>query len=226
MILAAGRGERLRPLTNTTPKPLIKVGRWRLIEYQIFALKKAGVDCVVVNVSWLAEKVRSVLGEGDRYGIEICYSDESDLLLGTAGGIIQALPLLGNEPFVVCNADVWTDFDYAKLKLPKTSRAHLVLVDNPEHHPDGDFSLRGDRLIKHNGDALTFSGIGIYRSEFFDGLASGNRALAPLLNAGIESNFVSGEVYRGQWHDIGTPARLDRLKKYLAELKNATMDKQ
>ena len=146
MILAAGRGERLRPHTDTTPKPLLKVGRRRLIEYQIIALKKAGIEQVVVNVSWLAEKIRSVLGRGDRYGVEIIYSDESGQPLETGGGVVQALPMLGSGPFIVCNADVWTEFDYAELKPRKNYLAHLVLVGNPAHHPEGDFSLRGNRL--------------------------------------------------------------------------------
>jgi MurNAc alpha-1-phosphate uridylyltransferase len=218
MILAAGRGERLRPHTDTTPKPLLKVGQRRLIEYQIVALKKAGVEQVVVNVSWLAEKIRSVLGHGDRYGVEIIYSDESDRPLETAGGIVQALPMLGSEPFIVCNADVWTEFDYATLKPRKNCLAHLVLVANPAHHPEGDFSLRGQQLVKRGKDALTYSGIGIYRAEFFAGLTLGKRALAPLLNAAIENNLLSGEIYRGVWYDIGTTSRLDQLKRYLAKL--------
>ena len=217
MILAAGRGERLRPHTDTTPKPLLKVGRWRLIEYQILALKKAGIDQVVVNVSWLAEEIRSVLGSGDRYGVEIIYSDESGQSLETGGGVIQALPMLGSEPFIVCNADVWTEFDYAKLKPKKNYLAHLVLVDNPAHHPDGDFSLQDNRLLKRGKNSLTFSGIGIYQAEFFAGLTGGRHLLAPLLDAAIEKNSISGEIYRGKWYDIGTPARLDQLKKYLAK---------
>ena len=218
MILAAGRGERLRPHTDTTPKPLLKVGRRRLIEYQIIALKKAGIEQVVVNVSWLAEKIRSVLGRGDRYGVEIIYSDESGQPLETGGGVVQALPMLGSGPFIVCNADVWTEFDYAKLKPRKNYLAHLVLVGNPAHHPEGDFSLRGNRLVKRGRNSLTYSGIGIYRAEFFAGLPVGKRSLAPLLDAAIENNFVSGEIYRGEWYDVGTPVRLDQLKRYLAKL--------
>ncbi len=217
MILAAGRGERLRPHTDTTPKPLLKVGRRRLIEYQIIALKKAGIEQVVVNVSWLAEKIRSVLGRGDRYGVEIIYSDESGQPLETGGGVVQALPMLGSGPFIVCNADVWTEFDYAKLKPRKNYLAHLVLVGNPAHHPEGDFSLRGNRLVKRGRNSLTYSGIGIYRAEFFAGLTRGRHLLAPLLDAAIENNFVSGEIYRGEWYDVGTPVRLDQLKRYLAK---------
>ena len=218
MILAAGRGERLRPHTDTTPKPLLKVGRRRLIEYQIIALKKAGIEQVVVNISWLAEKIRSVLGRGDRYGVEIIYSDESGQPLETGGGVVQALPMLGSGPFIVCNADVWTEFDYAKLKPRKNYLAHLVLVGNPAHHPEGDFSLRGNRLVKRGRNSLTYSGIRIYRAEFFAGLPVGKRSLAPLLDAAIENNFVSGEIYRGEWYDVGTPVRLDQLKRYLAKL--------
>ncbi len=218
MILAAGRGERLRPHTDTTPKPLLKIGRWRLIEYQINALQRAGIEQVVINVSWLAEKIRSVLGRGDRYGVEIIYSDESGQPLETGGGVVQALPMLGSGPFIVCNADVWTEFDYAKLKPRKNYLAHLVLVGNPAHHPEGDFSLQGNRLVKRGRNSLTYSGIGIYRAEFFAGLPVGKRSLAPLLDAAIENNFVSGEIYRGEWYDVGTPVRLDQLKRYLAKL--------
>ncbi len=225
MILAAGRGERLRPLTDTTPKPLIRPGRWRLIEYQILALKKAGVTQIVINVSWLAEQIREVLKDGAQYGVEITYSDESGAALETAGGIIKALPLLGDAPFIVCNADVWTDFDYAGLRLREDHLAHLVLVENPSHHPEGDFLLRDRQLVGRAAamplmddlsvQTLTFSGIGLYHPKLFAGLAQGKRALAPILYGAVESHLVASEVFKGAWHDVGTLARFESLRGYL-----------
>ena len=217
MILAAGRGERLRPLTDSTPKPLLKVGHLRLIEYQIAALKKAEVRYIVINVSWMAEKIRATLGAGERYGVKIIYSDESGRPLETAGGIIEALPLLGESPFIVCSADVWTDFDYSTLVLKAGCLAHLVLVDNPVHHPEGDFSLRRGRLVKTDGSGATFSGIGIYHPALFADLTPGRRTLASVLHAAVENDVISGELYRGNWHDVGTPARLEKLERFLGE---------
>lgn len=219
MILAAGRGERLRPLTDTTPKPLIKAGRWCLIEYQILALKKAGVTHIVINIAWLAERIRAVLGDGAQYGVRILYSDESEQTLETAGGIIKALPLLGGDPFIVCNADIWTDFDYANLHLDKAYLAHLVLVNNPGHHPQGDFSLNGKQLCEPDAGALTFSGIGLYHRALFTLYRQGRRALSQILYKGIENNLISGEAFNGQWLDVGTPSRLTGLKNHLQKRK-------
>ncbi|MEM7293433.1 MAG: N-acetylmuramate alpha-1-phosphate uridylyltransferase MurU [Pseudomonadota bacterium] len=209
MILAAGRGERLRPLTDTTPKPLIKLGEWRLIEWQILALKRAGIDSIVINVAWLGDQILQTLGSGERYGVDLIYSHEGDTVLGTAGGIIRALPLLGDAPFIVCNADVWTDFDYTELPLRENSGACLVLVENPEHHPQGDFSLQGSRLVRPTEKTYTFSGIGIYTPQFFANVKSGVQSLAPLLFDAIDRNNISATKHSGIWCDVGTPERLE-----------------
>jgi len=216
MILAAGRGERLRPLTDTTPKPLIKVAGKSLIEYHLNNLAKAGINEIVINTAWLAEKIHQQLGDGSKYNTTIQYSDEGKAL-ETAGGIIKALPLLGNEPFLVVNGDIWCDYDFSNLpELEMQKQAHLILVNNPEHNPQGDFALQ-DGLIKNTADSMyTFSGIGIYQKEFF---AENNQNVAPLgpiiRNKCIE-NLVSGEIYYGLWTDVGSVDRLQELEKKLA----------
>ena len=208
MILAAGRGERLRPLTDHTPKPLLDVRGKPLIVHHLEALARAGFDDVVINLCWLGEQIRERLGDGETHGLRITYSDE-DTALETAGGIQQALPLLG-ERFVVVNGDVFTDYDFSRLREPD-SLAHLVLVDNPDHHPD-DFSLDGDRVLNTGQTMHTFSGIAQYHRDFFANLEPGRQALAPLLRAAIDRGQVSGELYPGQWIDIGTAERLNHLK--------------
>jgi len=216
MILAAGRGERLRPLTDTIPKPLLQVGEHRLIEYHLFALKKAGVDDVVINLSWLGEQIESHLGDGDNYGVNITYSYETGQALETGGGIYKALPLLedvsdGAVPFIVTNADVWTDFDYLKLPEQLTGLAHLVMVDNPPQHPHGDFVLDSGLLKNTENTKLTFSGIGVYSPSLFSGVTDTIFPLAPLLREAMSKELVSGEHYRGLWSDIGTAERLQSL---------------
>jgi MurNAc alpha-1-phosphate uridylyltransferase len=208
MILAAGRGKRLRPLTDTTPKPLLEVACKPLIVYHLEALARAGFTEIVINLNWLGEQIRERFGDGAGYGLAIEYSEEPEAL-ETAGGIVQALPLLG-ERFVVVNADVFTDYDFARLRCVD-SPAHLVLVDNPEHHARGDFSLRGAIVGDDKSGRHTFSGISQYHRDFFSGLEPGRRALAPLLYAAIARGQVSGELYRGTWIDIGTPERLKAL---------------
>jgi len=210
MILAAGRGERMRPLTLTTPKPLLQAGGRCLIEYHLEALVHAGVQEVVVNHGWLGQQIADFLGDGQRYGLRIHYSAEGDAPLETAGGIIQALPLLGDTPFILVNADIWTDYDFSRLPARLSGKAHLVLVDNPPHHPEGDFAL-DSHILRNKGERLTYSGIGVYSPALFAGLAPGVRPLAPLLRAAIEQAEVGGEWYRGQWWDIGTPQRLQQL---------------
>ena len=217
MILAAGRGERLRPLTDTTPKPLIEVGGSKLIEYHIHALKAAGVRTLIINVAWLGDKIKCAIGNGSSYGVEILYSDESGSALETAGGIVKALSLLGTEPFIVCNADIWTDYDYGALRLRENYLAHLVLVDNPDHHPQGDFSLRENTVCTGDKHTLTYAGIGVYHPAFFSGLQIEKNALAPLLYSAIKHQKISGEHYLGDWCDVGSESRLLALRNRLKE---------
>ncbi len=215
MILAAGRGERMRPLTDTTPKPLLPVGEKRLIEYHLAALASAGFDEVVINHAHLGEQIEQVLGSGRRYGVTIHYSAEADAL-ETGGGIFRALPLLGDAPFLVVNGDVWCDYPFARLREVKTTGAHLVLVPNPAQHPEGDFLLR-DGVVSDAGDGgrYTFSGIGLYHPSLFAGCEPGPFPLAPLLRRAMAGGKVSGELFEGRWYDIGTPERLQQLDKML-----------
>ncbi len=217
MILAAGRGERLRPHTDIIPKPLIQVGKYRLIEYHLLNLAKAGIKQVVVNISWLADQISQTLGDGSKYTLDITYSDEGEQALETAGGIINAMPYLGDEPFIVINGDIWCDYDLTALKnMNLEHEAHLVLVSNPEHNTEGDFALE-DGLIKNAGEEkLTYSGIGLYTAGFFADTQPGKKALAPILRKKSELNKVSGEIYNGQWVDIGTIERLAQLRSYLS----------
>ena len=211
LILAAGRGERMRPLTDRIPKPLLQAGGRALIEHIIQALVYAGLRELVVNHAWRGAAIEEALGDGRRYGVRIVYSPEPEGALETGGGIVQALPLLG-ETFLVVNGDIWTDFPFRRLAdLAPAGLAHLVLVDNPAHHADGDFVLEGGRVCMQGGPRLTFAGIGVYRAAFFAGRAPGRFALAPLLRAAMERGQVSGEHHRGRWFDVGTPERLARL---------------
>lgn len=223
MILAAGLGERMRPLTDHTPKPLLVAGGKPLIVWQIERLKTAGFTELVINHAHLGAQIENFLGDGRAYGVAIRYSDEGEPL-ETAGGIAYALHLLGDTPFMVTNADIHTDFDYARLRgiLPAMAEdaerlAHLVLVDNPPHHPEGDFVLDADRVYapsrsELHASRLTFSGIACYRPELFAGITPGHKAkLAPLLIAAMQRGQVTGEYHRGFWMDIGTPERLRSL---------------
>ncbi len=212
MILAAGRGERMRPLTDATPKPLLRVAGKRLIEYHIEALARAGVRHLVVNHAHLGEQIVSCLGNGGKWGVAIVYSAEPPGALETGGGIYRALPLLGSEPFWVVNGDVWTDYPFAPPLMPTDSLAHLLMVDNPQHHPRGDFILADTGLLLDGeGPRLTYSGIGLYRPELFAGCHAGAFPLAPLLRRAMTVGKVSGEHYAGRWLDIGTPERLRSL---------------
>ncbi len=208
MILAAGRGERMRPLTDDTPKALLRIGGQMLIEHHVHALAQAGITELVINHAHLGEQIVKALGDGDAYGVSIRYSPETGAALETGGGIFNALPLLGEQPFLVVNADIWTDFPFDGLPAAPNGVAHLVMVDNPDHHPDGDFSLSNGRLSPRGPAMLTFSGIGVYRPELFDGCQAGAFPLGPLLRAAMEREQVSGEFYSGRWFDIGTPERL------------------
>jgi MurNAc alpha-1-phosphate uridylyltransferase len=208
MILAAGRGERLRPLTDSTPKPLLEVRGKPLIVYHLEALHKAGFNEVVINLSWLGEQIQARLGNGSAFGVSIEYSEEVEAL-ETAGGILQALPLLG-ERFLVINGDVFSDYDFVALQAVD-HLAHLVLVDNPQHNKAGDFSLDGGTVGNDGFPRHTFSGIAQYHHSFFAGLAPGKQALAPLLRSAASEGQVSGELFHGDWVDVGTLERLARL---------------
>lgn len=216
MILAAGRGERMRPLTLTTPKPLLQVNGRCLIEYHLAALARAGIREVIINHSWLGQQIVDYLGDGSRYDVAITYSDEGEAPLETAGGIYHALPLIGDAPFLVLNADIWTEYDFTYLPGEIHGLAYLVLVDNPPHHPEGDFAL-DSHILKNEGQRLTYSGIGIYHPDLFRGLAEGPQPLAPLLRKAIARGEVGGEHYRGRWWDIGTPQRLQQLDAMLRQ---------
>jgi len=211
IVLAAGRGERMRPLTERLPKPLLEVGGHRLIEYHLAALFDLGVRDVVVNLSWHGDRIREALGDGHTRGVSIRYSEEGPEPLGTGGGLLAALPLLGDEPFLVVNGDVWTDFPLRSLKAPRASLAHLVLVDNPEHHPGGDFGLEPGGLATPGPDRLTYSGVSMLDPRLFDGSLPGIFALKPLLDAALEKGRLTGQRYGGAWRDVGTPARLAAL---------------
>ncbi|MDZ7787592.1 MAG: nucleotidyltransferase family protein [Halofilum sp. (in: g-proteobacteria)] len=215
MILAAGRGERMRPLTDDRPKPLLDVGGRPLIDWHLGALARAGFARVVINTAWQGRKLRAYVGDGGAWGLDVRYSDEGDRALETAGGIAHALPLLGPQPFAVINGDIYTDYPFEDLTLPTGRLAHLVLVDNPPQHPDGDFALDGARVTTDTGARLTFAGIGVYRPALFSGLPPQPLRLAPILRRAIAAGLVSGEHYRGAWHDIGTPERLRELDRQL-----------
>ncbi len=215
MILAAGRGERMRPLTDHTPKPLLRAGGKMLIEYHLEALVRAGVTDILINHAHLGAQIEAALGDGARYNAHITYSAEPEGALETGGGIQRALPWLGEGPFLVVNGDIWTDFDYASLPQIFDGLAHLVLVDNPEQHPDGDFCLADARVFECAGPRLTYSGIGLYRASLFADSTPGRFPLAPLLRQAMAQGQVSGMHYTGQWSDVGTPQRLEALDSLL-----------
>ncbi|MFO8003408.1 N-acetylmuramate alpha-1-phosphate uridylyltransferase MurU [Thioalkalivibrio sp.] len=208
MILAAGRGERMRPLTDRTPKPLLTVGGVPLIGHSIRRLREAGYRDLVINTAHLGEQIEARLGDGGALGVRIRYSREPPGALETAGGIREALDLLGSDPFLVINADIWCDHPLRPPTLAAEALAHLVLVANPEHHPQGDFTLRDGLVGLAGGPRHTFAGIGWYRPDLFAGLPRGRRALGPLLREAVTSGRVTGELHRGHWIDVGTPERL------------------
>ena len=208
MILAAGKGERLAPLTNTVPKPLINVGGQSLIERHLTALAAAGFNDIVINVSHLGHMIEQRIDERTIAGIHVVYSREPDEPLETGGGILQALPLLGDDPFLVVNADIWTEYPFA-IGLPHGDAcAHLVLVPNPPHHRSGDFTLNGSAIERHSRNPHTYTGIGVYTPEFFAGARQKRFSLTPLLFDLASQARLSGEIYDGAWFDIGTPERL------------------
>ncbi|MDH5258312.1 MAG: nucleotidyltransferase family protein [Gammaproteobacteria bacterium] len=214
MILAAGRGERMRPLTDSCPKPLLQVGEQKLIEYHIRNLVQAGIKEIVINHAYLGDQIEDYLGDGSRYDAEIFYSAE-DEALETGGGIFKALPLLGNELFVLVNGDVWTDYDFSQLPSKIAGLAHLVMISNPEHNINGDFSLENDLLTQSEKNKLTYSGIGVYHPRLFKDCIAGKFPLAPLLKMAMNEKQITGEYYSGKWVDVGTPERLNELDKTL-----------
>lgn len=214
MILAAGRGERLRPLTDHTPKPLLSIGDYSLIEYHILHLKLAGIKEIVINVSYQADLIMKTLGDGEKYGVQISYSIEPEVGgLETGGGIKQALPLLGEDYFIVVNADIWTTYPFSHLVRRKfTDLLHLVLISNPEHVPGGDFALHQSRLLKAGKPRYTFSGIAVYHPDLFKNCELKKFSVVKLIHEAIEKQQASGEFYAGEWDDVGTEARLLQLR--------------
>jgi MurNAc alpha-1-phosphate uridylyltransferase len=216
MILAAGRGERMRPLTDKTPKPLLPIGGKPMIQYHIESLAAAGMREIVVNLAWLGAQIRESIGDGSRFGVHIHYSDEGDAALETGGGIFKALPLLagesGSDPFVVVSGDVWTEYPLGASanKLAPNDVAHFVVVPNPDFHTKGDFGLSNGRLIDE-GERYTYANIGVFRPEFFAGCRPGKFPVGPLMFDWIRKGRVSGELYRGGWHNVGTPEQLRKL---------------
>jgi MurNAc alpha-1-phosphate uridylyltransferase len=211
MILAAGRGERMRPLTDAAPKPLLEVRGKALIQYHLERLARAGISQVVVNLAWLGAMIRERLGDGSRYGVRIAYSEESPRALETGGGIFRALPLLGPQPFLVLNGDVFTDFPVGGAALRADCDAHLVLVPNPPQHRRGDFGLEDGLAVPSAPVQYTFSGIAVYRPQFFADCVDGAFPLKPLLLRSMAACRCSAELYRGLWEDVGTPERLAAL---------------
>ena len=222
MILAAGMGNRMRPLTLHTPKPLLEVGGKPLIVWHIEKLQKIGVQEIVINTAWLGEKLAEALGDGSQFGVKILWSHEGEGL-ETAGGIIKALPLLGNEPFILVNGDVWTTMDFAPLLNVQLENdlAHLVLVENPVQHPLGDFTLAANKAYTfeqaRSGENLTYSGVAVMHPQMFVGLESGKRPLAPLLKQAMQEEKISAHKLQGVWMDVGTPERLNALDQQIQQ---------
>ncbi len=219
MILAAGRGERMRPLTDTLPKPLLEVNGKPLIIWHIEKLLACGFTDIVINIAHLGYKIPEYLGDGSKYGVSITYSDEQESgALESAGGIKKALPLLGDDTFLVVNGDVFCDYNFDSNFTLKDNLAHLILVQNPEHNLNGDFGLHNALVLNDDDKKYTFSGIGYYNPKLFENLAFKKEGLAPLLRTEIKNKKITGEVYHGMWHDIGTPQRLKDINK---KMKNA-----
>ena len=230
LIFAAGLGERMRPLTDHTPKPLLVAGGKPLIVWHLERMAAAGVREVVINTSWLADQFPQVLGDGSQWGVKITYSYEGTTPLETGGGMLHALPLLGDAPFLLVNGDIWTDFDFARLPHAPAGLAHLVMVDPPDQAPRGDFALDGGRVHEGDGPKLTYAGIGLYRPELLANWRAHTKSsestgvntsprfpLAPILRAHTAAGSIHGEHHPGRWTDVGTPQRLAQLE---AELRN------
>jgi N-acetyl-alpha-D-muramate 1-phosphate uridylyltransferase len=217
ILLAAGRGERLRPITDTTPKPLVPVAGKPLIVYHLEALASAGVRDVVINLSWLPDRLRTTLGDGSNYGVHITYTDEGPEALETGGGIFNAMKILGPGPFLVVNGDTFTDISFPALMSAAAADtragalARLVLVPNPIQHPRGDFGLEGDLVVERETDRFTYSGVGLFSPELFAGCEPGKFPLLPLFKRAIAAGRLRGQLHRGEWCDVGTPRRLAEL---------------
>ena len=225
VILSAGHGTRMLPLTKNTPKPLLKVGDLSLIEHHLVRIKQQGFENIVINIAYLGEQIRNTLGDGSQYSLNINYSDEADTgALETAGGLKAALPLIKSDPFIVVNADIWTDFDFSKLlKKPLSQQARLVMVPNPPHNPDGDFgisNIKNEELFLLNNDKsskrLTYSGIGLYSKSMFRNIEKGKQALGPILRSFCDQQGIQALVHDGDWKDIGTPERLEEIRQSIA----------
>ena len=217
MILAAGRGERMRPLTDNLPKPLLPVAGKPLLQYHVEALARAGITDLVINHARSGERIEARFADGAAFGVNIRYSAEGDNPLGTGGGIKRALSLLGDDPFLAVNGDTWTDFPLETLKTASSCQARLVLVPNPAHHPRGDFALQEGKVTDSGEPRYTFSGIGVYHPGLFRSVTERVFALAPVLRQAMENRQVTGELYRGRWFDVGTPARLAEVEDYLGK---------
>jgi len=218
MILAAGRGERLRPLTEKVPKSLVDVNGESLLERHLASVSAAGIETVVINLGWLGDRIAERIGSGRRYGLRVHYSDEGDDILETGGGIHKALPMLGEDPFLVVNADIYTDMPVPSAQLDDDQVGHLVLVPTPDYREQGDFDI--EAALVRNGDRpeYTFSGVAIYRPEFFDGCEAGRFPLAPMLREAADRGQLSASLYKGYWADIGTPERLEDVRTHAAGL--------
>lgn len=208
VLLAAGHGKRMRPLTNHTPKPLLKVGNATLIEHHLIKLADLGFKNMVINTAYLGHKIQAHLGSGEQFGMRIAYSDESDTgALETAGGLKKALPLIQSDEFLSINADVWTDFNFTQMLAPLSKNGRIALVPNPPHNPDGDFLLEG------SNQSLTYSGIALYRKKLFAEVPEGKQALGPILKKMVADNELETIALNAQWTDVGTPERLQKLKQ-------------
>lgn len=213
MLLAAGRGERLRPLTDQRPKALVEVQGSSLLERHLERMRDSGIGTVVINLGWLGEQIVDRIGSGARFGLNVIYSQEGSNVLETGGGIHKALPFLGDEPFLVVNADVYTDMCLPEIDLAEDCVGHLVLVPTPDYRQRGDFDLDRGRILNSESPRLTFSGVAVYRPAFFEGCEAGRFPLAPMLREAADAGQLSGELYEGQWADIGTLERLDAVNR-------------
>jgi len=213
MILAAGRGERLRPITDTVPKCLVEVRGQSLLERHLEHVSKAGIKDVVINLGWLGDQIVERVGSGSEFGLNVLYSDEGDNVLETGGGIKKALPILGSEPFLVLNADIFTEMPVPNITLGDNALGHLVLVPTPDYRAVGDFDLKGGKIRNSDTPALTFGGVAIYRPEFFDGCEAGEFSIVPLMRAAADAGHLQGSLYEGAWADVGTPERLAAIDK-------------
>ena len=213
MILAAGRGERLRPITDSMPKAMVEIGGTSLLEQHLRRLAAAGISNVVINLGWLGDEIVARIGSGRQFGLQVSYSPEYGNILETGGGIRRALAIIGRAPFWVINADIHTDMPLPEIKLEEDSLAHLVLVPTPAHKAGGDFELREGKVRNSGQPELTYSGVAFYRPELFDNTANGRFSVVPLLRAAADRGLIEGSLYTGVWHDVGTPERLAALNK-------------